>query len=46
MVDKMKEVSQYYDTTGDVETGLLTKLREAIVEYDKTIESKVDKVNG
>ena len=42
----MKEVSQYYDTTGDVETGLLTKLREAIVEYDKTIESKVDKVNG
>ena len=46
MVDKMKDVAQYYDTTGDVETGLLTKLREAIVEYDKTIDSKVDKVNG
>ena len=46
MVDKMKDVTQYYDTTGDVETGLLTKLREAIVEYDKTIDSKIDKVNS
>ena len=46
MVERMKAIAQYYDKTGEVETGLLTKVREAIAEYDKVIDSKVDKVNG
>ena len=46
MVEKMKAATQSYDTTGEIETGLLAKVREAIVTYDKAIESKVDKVNG
>ena len=46
MTEKMKAVIQNYNTTGELETGLLTKVREAIVAYDKTIDSKVDKVNG
>ena len=45
-VNKMKDVTQYYDTTTDIETGLLSKVREALAEYDKVIDSKVDKVNG
>ena len=46
VIEKMKAATQCYDTTGEIETGLLTKVREAIANYDKTIESKVDKVNG
>lgn len=46
IVEKMKAVIQYHNTTGEFETGLLAKVREAIAEYDKTIDSKVDKVNG
>jgi hypothetical protein len=46
LVNKMKDVAQYYDTTTDIETGLLSKVREALAEYDKVIDSKVDKVNG
>jgi hypothetical protein len=46
VIEKMKAATQYYDTTGEIETGLLAKVREAIANYDKTIESKVDKVNG
>ena len=46
MVDKMKAVITYYDTTEGVESGLLSKLKDAIAEYDKIIEPKLDKVNG
>jgi len=46
MVDQMKAVITYYDTTSDVESGLLTKAKDAIAAYDKAVESKLDKVNG
>lgn len=46
MVDKMKAVVVYYDTTDGVESGLLAKAKEAIAEYDKSIAPKLDKVNG
>ena len=46
MVGKMKAVITYYDTTEGVESGLLSKLKDAIAEYDKIIEPKLDKVNG
>lgn len=46
MVDKMKAVITYYDTTEGVESGLLSKLKDAMAEYDKVIEPKLDKVNG
>ena len=46
MVDKMKAVVNYYDTTEGVESGLLDKVKDAIAEYDKVIEPKLDKVNG
>lgn len=46
MVDKMITFSKYYETTREVETGLLNKVREAIADYDKIIDSKLDKVNG
>lgn len=46
VIEKMKAATQCYDTTGEIETGLLAKVREAIANYDKTIESKIDKVNG
>jgi hypothetical protein len=46
MIEKMKAVIQSYNTTTEIETGLLAKVREAIAEYDKVIDSKVDKVNG
>lgn len=46
LIEKMKAVIQNYNTTGELETGLLGKVREAIAEYDKVIDSKVDKVNG
>lgn len=46
MVDKMKAVAQYYDTTGDVESGLLKTAIDGIAEYNKVIDSKLDKVNG
>jgi len=38
MVDKMKAVSKYYESTGEIETGLLSKVREAIADYDKINE--------
>ena len=38
MMDKMRTVSKYYETTGEVETGLLNKVREAIADYDKINE--------
>ena len=40
MVDKMITFSKYYETTREVETGLLNKVREAIADYDKVIDSK------
>lgn len=40
MVDKMRSVCKYYESTGELEIGLLTKVREAIAEYDKVIDSK------
>jgi hypothetical protein len=40
MVDKMRSVCKYYESTGELEIGLLTKVREAITEYDK-----INKVN-
>ena len=46
MVDQMKAVINYYDTTADVETGLLNKAKDGIAAYDKAIEPKLDKVNG
>ena len=46
MIDKMKAVVTYYDTTEGVESGLLGKLKDAMAEYDKVIEPKLDKVNG
>jgi hypothetical protein len=46
MVDQMKAVITYYDTTSNVESGLLTKAKDAIAAYDNVIESKLDKVNG
>jgi hypothetical protein len=46
MVDQMKAVITYYDTTSDVESGLLSKAKDAIAAYDKAVEPKLDKVNG
>lgn len=46
MIDQMKAVITYYDTTTDVESGLLSKAKDAIAAYDKAVEPKVDKVNG
>ncbi len=46
MIEKMKAVVTYYDTTEGVESGLLDKVKDAIAAYDKVIKSKVDKVNG
>ncbi len=46
MVDKLKAVTIYYDTTTNVESGLLAKAKEAIANYEAVIESKLDTVNG
>jgi hypothetical protein len=46
MVDQMKAVITYYDSTNDVETALLNKAKDAIAAYDKAVEPKMDKVNG
>jgi hypothetical protein len=46
MVDQMKAVITHYDSTADVESGLLNKVKDAITAYDKAIEPKLDKVNG
>jgi hypothetical protein len=46
MIDKMKAVVTYYDTTEGIESGLLDKVKDAIAAYDKVIEPKLDKVNG
>lgn len=46
MVDQLKAVITYYDTTADVETSLLSKAKDAIAAYDKAVEPKLDKVNG
>jgi hypothetical protein len=46
MLEKMKAVIQYHNTSGELESGLLAKVKEAIADYDKTIDSKLDKVNG
>ena len=46
IVDQMKAVITNYDTTSDVESGLLSKAKDAIAAYDKAVEPKVDKVNG
>lgn len=46
MVDKMRDIVTYYDTTGNVESGLLTKTKVSISLYETAIESKLDKVNG
>ena len=46
MVDQMKAVITYYDSTNDVETVLLNKAKDAIAAYDKAVEPKMDKVNG
>ncbi len=44
IVDKMRAIVTYYDTTGNLETGLLDKSKDAIAAYDKIIEPKLDKV--
>ena len=46
MIDQMKAVITYYDTTSDVESGLLSRAKDAIAAYDKAVEPKLDKVNG
>ena len=46
MVDRMRAIVTYYDTTGNIETMLLGKAKDAMSEYDKVIEPKLDKVNG
>jgi hypothetical protein len=46
MIDQMKSIITYYDSTNDVESGLLSKVKDAIATYDKVIEPKLDKVNG
>jgi hypothetical protein len=46
MIDQMKSVITYYDSTSDIESGLLNKAKDAISAYDKAIEPKLDKVNG
>jgi hypothetical protein len=46
MVHKMKAVIAHYDNSNGVESGLLSKLKDAMSEYDKVIEPKLDKVNS
>ena len=46
MIDKMKAVVTYYENTNTIESGLLEKVKNAVAEYDKVIEPKLDKVNG
>jgi|TARA_R110000782_G_scaffold69322_2_gene139492 hypothetical protein len=46
MIDKMKALITYYDTAKDIESNLLNKTKEAILEYDNAIAPKLDKVNG
>ena len=46
IVDQMKAVIQYHNTSGELESGLLAKVKEAIAGYDKAVEPKLDKVNG
>jgi len=46
MVDKLKAVVTYYETTGNLGTKLIDNARAAIAEYDALIEPKLDKVNG
>lgn len=44
IVDKMRAIVTYYDKTGNLETGLLDKSKDAIAAYEKIIEPKLDKV--
>lgn len=37
MIDKMRNVSKYYEMNGEVETGLLNKVKEAIADYEKLL---------
>lgn len=46
LIDKFNAVVTYYSTTDGIESGLLTKAKEAIAEYDKVVAPQLDKVNG
>ena len=46
MIDQMKDLITHYDSTADVESGLLSRAKDAIAAYDKAVEPKLDKVNG
>lgn len=46
MIDKLKSLITYYDVSSEIESDLFGKAKNAMAEYDKVIEPKLDKVNG
>jgi hypothetical protein len=46
MIDKMKSVVEYYETTGNFGTKLYEATKSSISDYEKLVAPKLDKVNG